>query len=52
MAPSPFWNAAAPIAAALIMWARASRSFPFFAAFGRFSKTSRMPSTAIPAAIG
>ena len=38
IAPSPFWNAAAPIAAADIMCARASRSLPLARPCGRFSK--------------
>ena len=43
---------AAPIAAALIIWARASTSLPLATALDRFPKMSRMPSTAIPSAMG
>ncbi len=35
MAPSPFWNAVAPIDDAISMWARASSSPPFATARGR-----------------
>ena len=47
-----FWNAVAPMAAALIMWPRASMSLGSAATLARFSNTSRMPSTAMPSASG
>ena len=52
MAPSPFWNAVAPIADATSIFPRASRSVPSRTAVGSASLTSRMPSTAMPSAIG
>ena len=52
IAPSPFWNAVAPIVEATCMQARAVRSAPSSQAAGSHSFTSRIPSSAIPCASG
>ena len=52
IAPSPFWNAVAPMLEATCMWARAARSAPSSQAAASHSFTSRIPSSAMPCAIG
>ena len=52
IAPSPFWNAVAPIVEATCMQARAARSALSSQAAGSHSFTRRIPSSAIPCAIG